>query len=144
MRRPGLARAGHDVHHARRQPGLLDHFGQQQRGERRGLGGLQHHRVAAGQRRRDFPGGHEQREVPGNDLPGDADRLRLAAGERVVELVGPAGVVEEVRGGQRHVDVARLADRLAAVQRLDHRKLARPLLHRARNAINIFAARWPH
>ena len=48
--------------------------------------------------------------------------------ERVLELVGPAGVVEEVRGGERQVDVARLLDRLAAVQRLEHGELARALL----------------
>ena len=41
------------------------------------------------------------------------------SGKRVLELVGPAGVVEEVRGGQREIDVARLLDRLAAVERLE-------------------------
>ena len=41
------------------------------------------------------------------------------------QLVGPAGVVEEVRGDERHVDVAGLADRLAVVERLQHRELAR-------------------
>src|SRR5829696_2237516 len=53
--------------------------------------------------------------------------------ERVLELVGPAGVVEEVRGRQRKVDVAGLLDRLPAVQRLQHRELARALLQDARN-----------
>ena len=38
-----------------------------------------------------------------------------AVREGVLELVGPARVVEEVRRGQRQVDVARLLDRLAAV-----------------------------
>ena len=37
-----------------------------------------------------------------------------AARERVVELVGPAGVVPEVGRRERDVDVARLLDRLAA------------------------------
>ena len=53
--------------------------------------------------------------------------------ERVVELVGPAGVVEEVRRGQRQVDVARLLDRLAAVERLEHGELARALLQQPRD-----------
>ena len=39
-----------------------------------------------------------------------------AAEPRVLELVGPARVVEEVRRRQRHVDVAALADRLAVVE----------------------------
>ena len=44
------------------------------------------------------------------------------------QLVGPARVVEEVRRGQRDVDVARLADRLAVVERLQHGELAGTLL----------------
>ena len=50
------------------------------------------------------------------------------AREGVVELVGPTGVVEEVRRGERDVDVARLLDRLAAVHRLDDGELAGLLL----------------
>ena len=64
---------------------------------------------------------------------GDAERARLAVRERVLELVGPARVVEEVRRGERDVDVARLLDRLAAVQRLRDRELARALLDQARD-----------
>ena len=61
---------------------------------------------------------------------GSARRPRKA----YVELVGPARVIEEVRGGERDVDVARLLDRLAAVHRLEHRELARLLLdQRARS-----------
>jgi len=46
----------------------------------------------------------------------------------VVELVGPTRVVEEVRGGERHVDIATLADGLAAVERFEHREFARAFL----------------
>src|SRR5258708_6007992 len=60
--------------------------------------------------------------------------------ERVLELVRPAGVGEEVRGGERDVDVARLPDRLAAVERLDDRELARPLLDQPRDAEQVLAA----
>ena len=48
--------------------------------------------------------------------PRDAERASAPVRERVLELVGPAGVVEEVRRGERQVDVARLLDRLAAVR----------------------------
>ena len=94
------------------------------------------------ERRRDLPGQHQQREVPRDDLAGDAERPRAPVRERVLELVGPAGVVEEVRGGERQVDVARLLDRLAAVERLEHRELARALLEqRARSGRGTSRAR---
>ena len=57
-----------------------------------------------------------------------------AVREGVLELVRPARVVEEMRGRERQVDVARLADRLAAVQRLEHGELARALLQDARRS----------
>ena len=136
----GFTRAGDDVHDARRQPDVADQLGELERGERRRLRGLQHHRVAAGERRRDLPRRHQQRKVPRDDLAGNAERSRAPPRECVVELVRPAGVVEEVRRGQRHVDVARFADRLAAVERLDHRELARPLLQRARDPVQVLAA----
>ena len=80
---------------------------EQQRGERRGLRRLEHDGVAAGQRGRDLPRRHQQREVPRDHLPGDAERFRVAH-DRRTQLVGPAGVVEEVRGDQRDIDVAGL------------------------------------
>ena len=91
-----------------RQLGLPADVGEEERGERRRLGRLEHDGVAAGQRRRDLPREHQQREVPGDDLRGHAERPRPPVGERVLELVRPAGVVEEVRGRERQVDVARL------------------------------------
>ena len=124
----GLAGAGDDVDDAGRQVGLLADLGEQQRGQRRGLGRLEHDRVAGGERRRDLPRQHQQREVPRDDLAGHAERLRVAAEAGVLELVGPARVVEEVRGDDGHVDVARLLDRLAVVDRLQHRELAAALL----------------
>src|SRR5581483_4974525 len=75
-----------------------------------------------------------------DDLPRDAERLRVAIRERVLELVGPAGVVEEVRRGERQVDVARLLDRLAAVERLEHGELARALLEDPRDPEEVLRA----
>src|SRR6478735_1922420 len=60
--------------------------------------------------------------------------------EGVVELVGPAGVVEEVRRGERQVDVARLLDRLASVERLEDGELARALLEDAGDAEEVLRA----
>ena len=139
-RRARRAVAGDDVDDARRELGLAAHIGEEERRQRRRLRGLQHDRVARCERRRDLPGEHQQREVPGDDLAGDAERLRLPVRERVLELVRPARVVEEVRGGERQVDVAALADRLAAVEALEHRELARALLEDPRDAEEVLRA----
>ncbi len=76
-RLPDRRAAGQDVDHARRQVGLGDDLGQHQRGQRRGLGRLEDDGVAAGQRGRDLPRRHQQREVPRDDLAGHADRPRV-------------------------------------------------------------------
>ena len=108
-----------------RQVGLLADLGEQQRRQRRGLGRLEDDGVAGRQGRRDLPRQHQHREVPRDDLAGHAERPGVRAEARVIELVGPARVVEEVRRGQRDVDVAGLADRLAVVQRLQDGELPR-------------------
>ena len=71
--------AGHDVDDALRHAGALADLGEQDGGQRREFGRLQHHRAAGGQRRRDLPGQHQQREIPRDDLADDADGL--VAGE---------------------------------------------------------------
>ncbi len=68
------------------------------------------------------------------------ERPGSAPGEGVVELVRPAGVVEEVGRRQRDVDVAALLDRLAGVHRLDHGELAGALLHDPRDAVEVLGA----
>ena len=129
----GLAEAGHHVHHAVGHAGLGDELGQPQRGQRGLLGGLEHHAVAGGQRRAELPRGHQQREVPRDDLPDHAERLAQRVGVEVgarhvghrdvdrvaLDLGGPAGHVVEQVGGQRHVSRLRHGERLAVVQRLE-------------------------
>ncbi len=107
-------------------------------GRRRGR--LEHDRVAGGERRRDLPGQHQQREVPRDDLGGDAERPRDAARERVLELVRPARVVPEVGRRERDVDVAALLDRLARVHRLEDGELAAALLEDARDPEQVLRA----
>jgi hypothetical protein len=98
--------------------------------------------LPAAERRRDLPGQHQQREVPGNDLADDADRRQPR--ELAVAQLRPARVVVEVARDERDVDVARLADRLAVVERLEHREQARVLLHLARDRVEVGArARAP-
>ncbi|CAB4925832.1 unannotated protein [freshwater metagenome] len=136
----GVAGAGHDVDHARGQVGLLADLREQQRGQRGGLGRLEDDGVARRQGRGHLPGQHHQREVPRDDLAGHAVRAGGGAQAHVVELVGPPCVVEEVRRGQGHVDVARLGDRLAVVQGLQDRELPGPLLQQAGDPEQVLAA----
>ena len=139
-RAAGRARAGDDVDDAVGQAGLGEDFREAQRGEAGGLGGLEDDGVAAREGRGDFPRGHEEGEVPRDDLPGDAERARRLAGEGILQLVGPAGVVEEVRGNQRQVEVAGFLDGLAAVEGFEDGELAGFLLDDARDAVEVFAA----
>ena len=85
-----------------------------------------------------FQASISKREVPRDDLTADADRLRsrkFALGQR-----RPAGVMVEVAGDERHVDVAQFADRLAVVERLQHREEALALLHMPRQRIEMLRA----
>ena len=82
-RRPRVPEPGHDVDHARGQPGLQHQLTESQRRERRLLGGLEHDRHAGRQRRAELPGRHQQREVPRDDLPDDADRLPARVGQEL-------------------------------------------------------------
>ena len=123
----GLAEAGDDVDHAGGEPGLHGQLAHAQGGERGLLGRLEHDGAAGGQRGAPLPGDHQHREVPGDDLPGDAHRLAAGVAEvpaadrdrLAVDLVGPAGVVAEAVDHQRQVGMAALADRLAVVQGLE-------------------------
>ena len=121
----GLAEAVDDVEDARRQLGLARGPGEQRRGERRPLGGLEDDRVARGQRRRDAPGRQHERRVPGHDHPGNADGLvDRVVQELVAHLEGPAVqlgddarvVLEVLRGAGR--EPAHLLDRHADVEDL--------------------------
>ncbi len=88
-------------------------------------------RVAGGERRRHLPAGEHQREVPRHHLADHADRLaqrvvekaRLDRNGLALELVGHAAEVAEARRGARHVERARVAQRVAGVERLEAREL---------------------
>jgi hypothetical protein len=102
----GLAGTGEDVDHPCRQVGLLADLGEQQSGQRGGLGRFEDHGVSGGQGGCDLPRQHQEREVPRDHLSHDADGAGALSEAGVLKLVGPARVIEEVRRGQRDVDVA--------------------------------------
>ena len=111
--------AGDHVEDARGQTGIVRQLGEREGGERRELGGLEDDRAPGGERGSDFPGDHQQREVPRDDLPDDS-RGPVPRELRLQQL-RPAGVMVEVTGDERDVDVARFADRLAVIEALEQR-----------------------
>ena len=116
-RRP---RAGEDVQHPRREPGLGESLGDVEPRSRRLVAELEHDGVPVDEGRRELPDRDRDREVPGRDEADDADRPP----QRVQPLVRHGGlehladrapglarrVAEDRRGPQRLE--ARLAQRL--------------------------------
>src|ERR1700722_10875277 len=84
----GFAVAGNDVDDAIGNSRLLNQLAEQKSGERSLFGRLEYHATAGGQGRSEFPRGHQQREIPGNDLADDADGLAQRVGEELVALSG--------------------------------------------------------
>ena len=127
----GLAETGHDVQHARREPGFRCQLAEAQCGQRSLLGGLEHHRVPTGERRRDLPRGHRQGEVPRNDCAHHPHRLAQRVVEKgprhrdgvALHLVGQPGVVAQRLRNTGNIDAAGLEVRLAVVPRLEQPQL---------------------
>ena len=136
-RRPDVARARHEIHHARRQARVLQNFCQFETRDRRRLGRLQHDCIPHRQRRREFPRQHEQREIPRNHLAHHTERRDPTTRRHVVEFVRPTGVIKKVRRRHRHIEVPRLLDRLATIQRLRNGKLPCAILQQPRDAEKI-------
>ncbi len=76
-----------------------------------------------------------------HDLSDDTDRIE--AGKLDLLQFRPAGMMIEMPGGERNIDIARLADRFAIVERLDHGEETRMLLHHAGKRIKMPGATFP-
>src|SRR5476651_932542 len=100
-----------------------DQLGEDHDRQRRLLGGFEHHAVAGSQGRGEFPRGHQQREVPRDDLPDHAQRLvEVIGGGQFVDFGGATflrtnapGEVAEMVSSQRHVGVEGFAHGFAVV-----------------------------
>jgi hypothetical protein len=120
------AEAVDDIENAGRQE-IGDQLHDDEDAERGLFGGLENHAIAGGERRRQLPRRHQDREIPGNDLTDDAERLVIVIGHSlVIDLRDTAflgahdtGEIAPVIDHQRHVRIGRLADRLAVIERLD-------------------------
>ena len=136
-RTAGVARACDDIHHALGQFRLLQNPRKVHRCDACGFRRLEHDGIAAGQCRSELPSRHEQREIPRNNLPANADRAGRATGERILQFIRPARVIEKVCRRLREVEVPRFLDGLAAIQRLQHREFPRAFLDDAGDPVKI-------
>ncbi len=110
---------------------------------RRLLGGLHHDAVARGDGGSKLPARHQDREVPGDDLPDHAQWLMKMIGDRVVIDLGEraflradaGGKVPEVVNGKRYVRRRRFADRLAIIDCLGKSENVEVLLHPVGNLV---------
>ncbi len=131
-----FAVAWDNVDHTVGESSLSDQFSQQQGAQRSLLGGLQHNGAAGRQRRPQLPRGHQQWEVPGNDLsdhahglaPGISVKLGGKRDGVAFNLGGPARHVAEQIDSQGNVGHAGDGQRLAVVQALQLRELLQMLL----------------
>ena len=79
----GVRKTLHHLEHPGGQSRLGKISSSLHRGERRQLGGLEDHGIAAGERRRGLPAGDLQRVVPGADAGHHAQRLAARVAERL-------------------------------------------------------------
>src|SRR5215472_2939600 len=108
----GFAKTIDDVDHAGWQACFFKPVGKFERGERSLFGRLEHAGATGGDGGTEFPGSHEQRIVPGNDLPRDADRFAHGEAQSVGgngihvagDFIGEAAVVLETGGDVGHVE----------------------------------------
>ncbi|MNO98365.1 hypothetical protein D3C76_901100 [compost metagenome] len=121
------AKALDDVQHACRQQ-VGDQLGENGDRQWRLFRRLEHHAIAGGQGRGEFPGGHQQREVPRDDLPDHAQRFMEMVGRgQFVDLcrapflgADAAGEITKVVCCQRHVGIEGFAYGLAVVPAFGH------------------------
>ncbi len=127
----GRAEPGNHIDHPVREPDLFGQLGHSQTGQRRLLGRFHHDGAAGGQCRAPFPGRHQDRKVPRDDLPGHANRFATGVAQIIaanrdraaVNLVGVPGVIPQAVDRQRKVDVATVVERLSVVERFEPREV---------------------
>src|SRR5216683_4740879 len=106
--------AGDDVEDTLGQPGFHDQLTEAKGRQRSLLGRLEDDRVAAGERGPKLPRGHQQREIPRDDLPADSNRLAQCVVEEsgvrriglAVDFRHPSAVIAEGLGRGRNIKAA--------------------------------------
>lgn len=102
-----------EIDDAGREAGFADELAEDEDAEGSLFGGFEYDGVAAGESGSEFPGGHGERVVPGNDLRHDSDGLTEGVGELLMcradglamGLVCPAGIVANGQNGLGEVGI---------------------------------------
>mmetsp|Transcript_21894 Transcript_21894/g.35117 ORF Transcript_21894/g.35117 Transcript_21894/m.35117 type:complete len:457 (+) Transcript_21894:138-1508(+) len=135
-----VAVAVDDVDRAGGEARLVEQVAKHQHGQGRLLTQLEHRRAAHGEGRAQLPRGHEQGEIPGDDLAANADGLVRRVGEGGVRVMGrhedlaadlvrPAGIVAKALDHVHDVDRVGDVPRLAVVPALYLSKLGAVLFN---------------
>lgn len=122
--------ACHYVHYSIWEACLLNQFPQPQSGQRGLLSGLKYTRATHGERRREFPSGHDKWEIPWDDLPNNPDRFAqgisevFGMGRRkrngcAFDFRGPASHITKYVHYGRDINDAREEERLTVIQGLE-------------------------
>ena len=113
--------------------------------------GFNYNAVACGKSRREFPGGHQEREVPGDDLADDPERLVKVVGNGILVNFGDraflsADAAREVApmvDGERQIGCRCFANGLAVIPGLSQRQEVEIVLHSLRDLVkNDCPVRW--
>ena len=94
-----------DIHDAGRQTGLHQQLGDEQRGGRVALGGLEDEGIAAGDRHRVHPQRHHGREVERRDAGNHAQRLEFTPGIDARAGIAAVLALEQFRGAAGIFDI---------------------------------------
>src|SRR5687768_583547 len=95
-----------DVHHTGRKICIANDLCELHCCERCCFSRLQYKCISCSKSRSQLPGYHQQREVPGDHLSCHAQRLWVTVRKRILKLISPAGIIEEMIGCKRHIDVS--------------------------------------
>ena len=117
---------GDNVENTRGETSLLDELSKDESRERSLLSGLHDDSVTGGESGANLPGKHEKREVPGDDLTANTERLLSGVVERVggdidglaLNLIGPTAVVADGANDGANIATGH-GDGLAIVERLN-------------------------
>ena len=131
----GVTVTGYDVQNTGRQTRIVAHLGKIKCAQARVLSWFQYDGVTRRQGRRHFPGQHEQRKIPRNDLTDHAERFRLW--QLFFDESGPARMMVKMTGDQRNINITGFTDRFTVIKSLDHRQNPCVLLHLPRQSVKM-------
>ena len=126
-----LAGACDHVEHPIGQAAFLADFGQPQQGKRGGFSRFQHHRIARGQCRGNFPRAYHQRKVPRHNgahhahglAVHQAQHIRGGGGNFAIDFIQRLGVIAKTARGRARLGLERHGQFGAIVAHTQNRQL---------------------